>query len=533
MSKKNVTGLEAFKKLENIDNRYLTEADSFISLTESEAELVAEKRSLRDRFAFTQTGWFAAAASAVVALAAVVFIVRAGDGPNTVRRPEHGFTPASNVGESVNAVSEDETVLTAELPEDVCSGIYAYGKNDKYWNDLTDEEQAQARKVHVKQDCHIYSGVGGFCVVCGVADDPHIHVYNESTGTCLICGLVDTATDALRSRPDGWEGLSDVEKAAIQAELASIGNDALDPRAQHKIAAKEEWRKNHPQEAEATVTRTWDDLTDEEKAQIEEILRNQHLHVYDKNGGACIICGQKDGSYEMLREHLPCNHRMTAEEQEKAALIAAYLDDLGIAYGYVAYNDEGIVVTTPKGAYPDTHYGRIQLELQGDRIAAALVGKNMPVKEMAWWIFNENEYGFLSMQTCHSGEFIAPPITHNAYREWTDEELLAVVSGVFDDELADDWSVRFAQMEDKEWLSICFEIDETMTVDGDRLSLLMNEVWRRMDKSVAMISVYFNYPGDTDTRADFFIDYINTYAGCGTNGKNIGGWSQPSIPTYE
>mgnify|MGYP003329601704 FL=1 len=88
-------------------------------------------------------------------------------------------------------------------------------------------------------------------------------------------------------------------------------------------------------------------------------------------------------------------------------------------------------------------------------------------------------------------------------------------------------------MEDKEWLSICFEIDETMTVNGDRLSLLMNEVWRRMNKSVGLISVYFSYPGDTDTRADFFIDYVNTISGGGSNETNIGGWNQPSIPMYE
>lgn len=513
MSKKYVTGLEAFKKLENIDNRYLTEADSFISLTEDASEPVCEKRTLSDRLEFTRTGWFAAAVSAVVALAAVVFIVRAGgNAQSTVPGPTAAGTPTPSIGENVDAGNETEceTVQTVEQPEDDHRSVYAYGKNDKYWNDLTEEEQKQAGRIHGKQDCHIYSAVGGFCVVCGTLDDPHIHVYNESTGTCMICGLVDTAADGLRSRPNDWEGLSDVEKAAVIRELAAI-----------------------PAEAETTVTRSWDDLTDEEKAQLEEMLRNQHLHVYDRNGGTCLICGQKDGSYEMLREHLPCNHRMTAEEQEKAARIAAYLDELGIAYGYVAYNDEGIVVTTPKGAYPDTFYGRSQLELQGYRIAAALVGKNMPVKELAWWIFNENEYGFLSMQMRHSGDSGAAPITHNAYREWTDEELLAVVSDVFGEKLADGWSVRFARMEDKEWLSICFEIDETMTVDGDRLSLLMNEVWRRMNKSVGLISVYFSYPGDTEPRAYFFIDYVNTISGGGSNETNIGGWNQPSIPMYE
>lgn len=362
MSKKTMNGLDVFRKMENVDGRYLSEADAFISLTEDESVPVGAKRSLRERFAFTRSGWFAAAVSTVVALGAVVLIIRAGgSGPSTVTRPDNTFTPAASAG-----VSEADTTLTLELPEE--------------------------------------------------------------------------------------EPLDEVQTLAEYNYINPIG------------------------------------------------------------------------------------HENIKEEQDKANALSAYLDTLGINYDYITYNEhDQVCVMLPRNTEPETMYGRFMQELRAFRIYdTVLYDEGHDVMAGMFWVFTQNADGSLYLNKLgYDDNFVLTPLGEPG--DWSADEIGGIAADVFADKQAEGWRIRFTQMEDRQWLNICVEVDETASVDGDGLSLLMNEVWRRMDKKLGMISVSFcrSDAGTDDVLADFYIDYKTCHYGAESASGNISVWETPTIPICE
>lgn len=200
MSKKYVSGMTAFESMEDIDRRYLAEADAFIGLNEE--SIAPAKRSLRDRLSFMSTGWFAAAVSAVVALGAVVLIVRAGHNAPIVTRPN----AASHAAAPTAAERTDNRTDDAAL-YDTSASLEADENDPAVEAETTARElaiylrqqarEANADKIKQRNEEAAAKLEAELAKYRGDPNAPnHVCEWIGNCGECIICGRKDMINPA-------------------------------------------------------------------------------------------------------------------------------------------------------------------------------------------------------------------------------------------------------------------------------------------------------------------------------------------------